>query len=318
MRQTMPLASRVVSSGAKLGQFGRRAIGGKDQLPALAQQRVDRVQQFDLGGPLAGEELQVVEDQQLDAAILAAEVGQAAAAQGLEKLAGELLGREIDGRWPRRALRAAVQIPSSKCVLPTPVGPWISSGVICRAAGDHSAETNASRLLCPMTNDDRGRRIFAGWRAADFRGRGLAVGRTGRPRHGLLGRRFAGLGADGNGDWGDDGGWVGCDCNGGGDPGRSASSTLNFDVGQLPSVSRQAFQSGGGSSSGSSRGKSGSERRWSGRWSKRNHVPVPNQRSNRSFPTLSASSVRTDTISISSLVTSLIPARALSAATRPS
>ena len=64
MRQTMPLASRVVSSGPKLGEFGGRPIGGEDQLPPFAQQGVDRVQQFDLGRPLADQELQVVEDQQ--------------------------------------------------------------------------------------------------------------------------------------------------------------------------------------------------------------------------------------------------------------
>ena len=99
----------------QLGQLGRRAVGGEDQLPPFAQKRVDRVQQFDLRGPLADEELQVVDDQQPDAAVLAAEAGQAAAAQGLEEMAGELLGREIDGGQAAGATSAAaVQMPSKQ------------------------------------------------------------------------------------------------------------------------------------------------------------------------------------------------------------
>ena len=58
-------------------QRGRRTIRREDQLPALAQQAVDRVQQFDQRGPLAGEKLDVVQNQQLDAAILAAKTGHA-------------------------------------------------------------------------------------------------------------------------------------------------------------------------------------------------------------------------------------------------
>ena len=69
----------------EFGQFGRRAVGGEDELPPFAQERVDRVQQFDLRGPLAHEELQVVEDQHPDAAVLAAEAGQSAAAQASRK-----------------------------------------------------------------------------------------------------------------------------------------------------------------------------------------------------------------------------------------
>ncbi len=80
----------------QFGQFDRRTVGGEHQLPMFAHQRVDRVQQFDLRRPFADHELQIVENQQAHAAVLAAETRQAAAAQRLEKMAGELFGREID------------------------------------------------------------------------------------------------------------------------------------------------------------------------------------------------------------------------------
>ena len=76
MRHTSPLVEPRGQLRPQLGQFGRRAVGGEDQLPALAEERVDGVEQLDLGGPLADEELQVVDHQQPDAAVLAAEAGQ--------------------------------------------------------------------------------------------------------------------------------------------------------------------------------------------------------------------------------------------------
>ena len=82
----------------QLGKLGRRTVGRENQLPPLAEERVDGVEQFDLRGPLADEELQVVDHQQPDAAVLAAEAGQAAAAKRFEKMAGELLGREVHRR----------------------------------------------------------------------------------------------------------------------------------------------------------------------------------------------------------------------------
>ena len=88
-----------------LAQLDRRPIGGEDQLPALAEQGVDGVHQFDLRGPLSDQELQIVEDQHAHATILAAKDRHSAAPQGLEELAGELFGGEIDGR------RASARLP---------------------------------------------------------------------------------------------------------------------------------------------------------------------------------------------------------------
>ena len=141
--------------GHEVAQFGRRPIGGEDQLPAVAQQRVDRVHQLDLGRPLAGQELQVVEDQHVHAAILAAKDRQAAAPQGFEELAGELLGGEIDGR------RAAARLPLGR---PDPFQEMRLADArgtvdeqrrdLPRVAGDHFGGNMASRLLCPVTNDE--------------------------------------------------------------------------------------------------------------------------------------------------------------------
>ena len=111
MRQTRPLVSRVINSGPNSGSSARRTVGGEDKLPPLLQERVDRVQQFDLRGPLAHEKLQIVEHEHADAAVLAAEAGQAAAAQRLEKLAGKLLGRKVDRR--QAAVRFARRGPNA-------------------------------------------------------------------------------------------------------------------------------------------------------------------------------------------------------------
>ena len=82
--------------GSPVGKPGRRAIHGEHQLPPFSQGFVDRIQQLHLGRSLAGEELQVVDDQQIDAAVLAAEAGQTAATQRFEEAGRELLGRQVD------------------------------------------------------------------------------------------------------------------------------------------------------------------------------------------------------------------------------
>ena len=66
---------------------------------------------FDLGGPFAHQELQVIDHQQPDAPVLSSETGQAAAAEGFEEVARELLRREVHGR--ELELRFA---PPSKCL----------------------------------------------------------------------------------------------------------------------------------------------------------------------------------------------------------
>lgn len=80
--------------GPQLDQVCRRSVGGERQLGTVADQRIDRVQQFDECGPFAGEKLQIVDHQQIDSPVLAAKVRQAVAAQCFDKIRGELLGRQ--------------------------------------------------------------------------------------------------------------------------------------------------------------------------------------------------------------------------------
>ena len=94
MPHTRPPDSRPTNSAPNpFNSVGERSAR-KHQLPPVPQQGVHRVLQLDQRGPLAAEEMQIVDQQQLDIAVLAAEVGQAAALQRFEELTGELLGRQ--------------------------------------------------------------------------------------------------------------------------------------------------------------------------------------------------------------------------------
>ena len=75
--QTSPLASRETSSLPSGCSSPSDAIAGEHDLPAFGQQHVERVQQFVERRPLAGEKLHVVEQQQVGAAALLPEAGQA-------------------------------------------------------------------------------------------------------------------------------------------------------------------------------------------------------------------------------------------------
>ena len=169
MRHTIPAWSRAPDLGPKFREFCRGPIGSKDHLAAFAHQGVDRVEELDLRGPFAAEELKVVDQQELDATVLLAETGQPASPQGLEEMGGELFGREIDG--PRgRSLSA----PPTKS-LPA------SASADARWTVDHqrrvcpgrwtiiSAAERANRLHAPVTKE-RCRQTSGGvWRPGDQR-----------------------------------------------------------------------------------------------------------------------------------------------------
>ena len=160
----------------QFGQFGRRAVGGEHQLPAFAHQRVDRVQQFDLRGPLADEKLQIVENQQAHAAILAAETRQAAAAQGFEKMAGELFRREIDrgriaGAFADRRPNAFQEMRFADA------GRTVNQKRrdLARLANDHFGRGQRQFVRLPHHERFQARRIFVRPQRADFRNRRTAL-----------------------------------------------------------------------------------------------------------------------------------------------
>ncbi len=85
-RHCIPPANRVSSSGPRSLQLRRSSIGRKHHLPSVAQQRIDRMQQLSHRGLLAAEELHVVDQQGIDAAVFAAEEGQALAVEGAQEI----------------------------------------------------------------------------------------------------------------------------------------------------------------------------------------------------------------------------------------
>ena len=102
---TSPPEKRVVSTGPNFASSAGGRSAANTSCRRFAQQRIHRVLQLDQRGPLAQEELHVVDQQQIDVPILVAEAGQTAAAQRIEEHRGELLGRQVQ-HAARRAMPA--------------------------------------------------------------------------------------------------------------------------------------------------------------------------------------------------------------------
>ena len=79
-----------------LGQFLGRTVAGDDDLTVGVMQRIEGVEELLLGALLAGEELDVVDQQQIDAAETVAEAHHLVVLDGVDHLVGELFGGEID------------------------------------------------------------------------------------------------------------------------------------------------------------------------------------------------------------------------------
>ena len=74
----------------------RHPVGGQDDLPVVFVEGVEGVEKFLLGGVLAGDELDVVHQKQVGVAVFVAEFEVFTAADGLDKLVGELLAPDVD------------------------------------------------------------------------------------------------------------------------------------------------------------------------------------------------------------------------------
>ena len=85
-----------------------RAIGGKDQALALGQERVDRVEQFLLRGGLADDELDIVDEQQIEAAQARLELDHLVLLQRLDEFDHEAFGAAIEDAAARMGLEEAV------------------------------------------------------------------------------------------------------------------------------------------------------------------------------------------------------------------
>ncbi len=83
-----------------------RPVGGDDDLLVLTVQGVEGVEELFLGGLFAGDELDVIDEQDVDAAIFVAEGLRGVAADGVDQVVGKLLGGDI--QHLQTALRALV------------------------------------------------------------------------------------------------------------------------------------------------------------------------------------------------------------------
>ena len=84
--------AQAVLEGAEVA---REAIGGQHELAAEVVQRVEGVEELLLGLGLGGEELDVVDEQDVGVAVAALEAVHVAALQGGEELVGERLDRRV-------------------------------------------------------------------------------------------------------------------------------------------------------------------------------------------------------------------------------
>ena len=78
------------------GDLARGAVGADDDLLLRVVERVEDVEELLLGAVLAGDELDVVDEQDVDRAVLLAEGGQAIEADGVDHLVDEAIGRDVE------------------------------------------------------------------------------------------------------------------------------------------------------------------------------------------------------------------------------
>jgi hypothetical protein len=78
-----------------VADFRRRGIAGEDDLLAAVAEGVEGVEEFLLGAVLAGEELDVVDEQDVDLPVIAAELGQLSVLDGADVVVGELLAGDV-------------------------------------------------------------------------------------------------------------------------------------------------------------------------------------------------------------------------------
>ena len=89
-----PLEARAQAVFEVCQLLGRAVAGDHDLLHALVQ-RVEGVEELLLGALLAGQELDVVDEQHVHVAELVAEAGHLVVAHGVDHLVGELLARDV-------------------------------------------------------------------------------------------------------------------------------------------------------------------------------------------------------------------------------
>ena len=88
--------------------FLGRTVGGKDDLLMIAVQSVEGMEKFLLGGFLTGDELDIVDEENIRLAVFFTESGVLPTGDGFDQLIGEILAVDVDGVQTRGALKELV------------------------------------------------------------------------------------------------------------------------------------------------------------------------------------------------------------------
>ena len=80
----------------QVGDFGGGAVTGEDDLLVRVEERVESMEELLLQALFAGEEVDVVDEQEIYMAIAPAEIGRGAVLDGVDELIGKLLGGDVD------------------------------------------------------------------------------------------------------------------------------------------------------------------------------------------------------------------------------
>ena len=105
-------------------ELGRRPVGGHHHLLAAVEQRVEHVAEL-LLHRLAGQELHVVDQQDVDRPQLFLEVERGAVAQRADELDREALDGQVERPPPGSSAAPRCAIACRRCVLPSPTPAWM-------------------------------------------------------------------------------------------------------------------------------------------------------------------------------------------------
>ena len=118
-----PQRNRLTQAVLEAGQLVRRPVGRDHDLLAGAVQVVERVEELGLGLLALGEELDVVDEQDVDLAVALAERYALAFPDGLDELGHELLGRHVLHADAGGSRCMWWPTANSRWVLPSPTPP---------------------------------------------------------------------------------------------------------------------------------------------------------------------------------------------------
>ena len=98
-----PHSKRLRRRSSRVDDLLRRPVGGEDDLLAVLVDRVERVEELLLRPLLVGDELDVVDEEEVDPAVAGPEVVDAALLDARDELVRELLARRVDDPLAREA-----------------------------------------------------------------------------------------------------------------------------------------------------------------------------------------------------------------------